>query len=379
MHSFGQTFAHSSQPMHLNQSMLCWPQYARGSSTFWYGYRWVTGFRPPGTRRLMPGMVTRVCLIVAIRGRTVPPIVPTLRRRDSASDLGDFIRVLALLHVHQLAFPRADEPALLRADPAAPLRLNLRAQFQEAIDHAEAFHVVPGIRGRGHLDRATHDAKVQGPRRVSFRPVEELADQAALERVQEGTARTALHGRVDVLLDPLHEVFRPEADDVRLFRPLDHPLRTSVPHAAGRSWSTRISGSLLTLRPRMFKTVSPPGFRLISPDENVLPSRLKGWARTTHIGVRDSSPPQEAHHGSSENRTPGFRRPCGSRAFFVARITSYTSAPHTRGSVSARSRPIPCSPEGAPWNRSSTASSKSSRRARILSKSAGSVGSNNGR
>src|SRR2546430_10207339 len=89
MHSFGQTFAHSSQPMHLNQSMLCWPRYARGSSTFWYGYRWVTGFRPPGTRRLMPGMVTRVCLIVAIRGRTVPPIVPTLRRRDSASDLGD--------------------------------------------------------------------------------------------------------------------------------------------------------------------------------------------------------------------------------------------------------------------------------------------------
>src|SRR5438309_3094392 len=346
MHSFGQTFAHSSQPMHLNQSMLCWPRYASGSSTFWYGYRWVTGFRPPGTGRLMPGTGTRVCLIVAMRGRTVPPIVPTLRRRDSASDLGDFIRVLALLHVHQLAFPRADEPALLRADPAAPLRLDLRAQFQEAvdqgfrpdgasrdedvrrnecvrtlhdavrvvirsaanralahrddplwlrhllvqatdgrsqlqrnravqqehvalprggaIDHAEPFHVVPGIRGRRHLDRATHDAKVQGPCGVSFRPVEELADQAALERVQQGTAGTALHRRVDVLLDPLHEVLRTEADDVRLFRPLDHPLWTSVPHAAGRSWSTRISGSLLTLRPRMFTTVSPPGFRPIS-------------------------------------------------------------------------------------------------------------------
>src|SRR5207244_7143279 len=134
MHSFGQTFAHSSQPMHLSQSMLCWPRYASGSSTFWYGYRWVTGFRPPGTRRLMPGMVTKVCLIVAMRGRTVPPIVPTLRRRDSASDLGDFIRVLALLHVHQLAFPRADAPALLRADLATPLGRDLRAPFQEPRD-----------------------------------------------------------------------------------------------------------------------------------------------------------------------------------------------------------------------------------------------------
>src|SRR5438034_7022144 len=137
MHSFGQTFGNSSQPMHLNQSMLCWPRYASGSSTFWYGYRWVTGFRPPGTRRLMPGMVTRVCLIVAMRGRTVPPIVPTLRRRGSASDLGDFIRVLALLHVHQLAFPRADKPALLRAHPTAPLRLDLRTQCREAVKQGQ--------------------------------------------------------------------------------------------------------------------------------------------------------------------------------------------------------------------------------------------------
>src|SRR5207247_7629978 len=134
MHSFGQTFAHSSQPMHLSRWMLFGPRYASGSSTVWYGYRWVTGFRPPGTRRLMPGMVTRVCLIVAMRGRTVPPIVPTLRRRGSASDLGDFIRVLALLHVHQLAFPRADKPALLRADPTAPLRPDPRAQFQAAVN-----------------------------------------------------------------------------------------------------------------------------------------------------------------------------------------------------------------------------------------------------
>src|SRR5437016_2170519 len=150
MHSFGQTFAHSSQPMHLNQSMLCWPRYASGSSTFWYGYRWVTGFRPPGTRRLMPGMVTRVCLIVAMSGRTVPPIVPTLRRLDSASDLGDFIRVLALLHVHQLTFPRADEPALLRADPAAPLRLDLRAELEEPVNQ--------GFRA----DRTAGDEDVRG-------------------------------------------------------------------------------------------------------------------------------------------------------------------------------------------------------------------------
>src|SRR5467141_3628296 len=345
MHSFGQTFAHSSQPMHLNQSMLCWPRYARGSSTFWYGYRWVTGFRPPGTRRLMPGMVTSVCLIVAMSGRTVPPIVPTFRRRGSASDLGDFIRVLTLLHVHQLAFPRAHETALLRPDPATPLRFDLRAQFQEpvdqglrphrasgeedvrghervrtfhdavgvvirpaanralthrndpfrfrhllvetsdrraqlqrnraiqqenialprggAIDHAESLHIVPWIRGRGHLNRATHDAEVEGPSRVSFCPIEEFAHKATLERIEEGTTRPALDRRVDVLLDPLHEILRTEADDVGLFRTLNHPLRTSVLHRAGRSRSTRISGSLLTLRPRMFTSVSPPGFRPI--------------------------------------------------------------------------------------------------------------------
>src|SRR5207302_1808896 len=123
----------------------------------------------------------------------------------------------------------------------------------------ETFHVVPGIRGRGHLDRATHDAKVQGPRGVSFRPVEELADQAALERVQQGTAGTALHGRVDVLLDPLHEVLRTEADDIRLFRPLDHRLRTSGPCRPGRvparSWPIPCTPDL----PQLIRsrTVSP--------------------------------------------------------------------------------------------------------------------------
>src|SRR2546430_17741038 len=92
----------------------------------------------------MRGVSKRACWSGDARGQGAPPIVPTLRRRDSASDLGDFIRVLALLHVHQLAFPRADEPALLRADPAAPLRLNLRAQFQEAVDQGLRPDRAPG-------------------------------------------------------------------------------------------------------------------------------------------------------------------------------------------------------------------------------------------
>src|SRR6267143_5036352 len=108
----------------------------------------------------MPGMVTSVCLIVAMSGRTVPPIVPTLRRRGSASDLGYFIRVLALLHVHQLALPRADETALLRPDPAAPLRLDLRAQFQESVDQGLRPHRATGdenVRGNECV-RTFHDA-----------------------------------------------------------------------------------------------------------------------------------------------------------------------------------------------------------------------------
>src|SRR5438093_13601686 len=88
-----------------------------------------------------------VCLIVAISGRTIPPTVPTFFR-DSASDLRDFIGVLALLHVHQLAFPRADEAALLRPDPTAPLGLDLRAEFQLSVDL--------GLRS----DRADGDADV---------------------------------------------------------------------------------------------------------------------------------------------------------------------------------------------------------------------------
>src|SRR6266571_4316681 len=181
MHSFGHTFAHSSQPMHLNQSMLCWPRYASGSSTFWYGYRWVTGFRPPGTRRLIPGIVTSACLIVASNGRTVPPIVPTLRRPWSGSDLGDFIRVLALLHVHQLALARAHEAALLRPHPSAPLGLDLRAQLEEAVDQ--------GLRPH----RAARDEDV------------------------------GRHERVRALDDGVRVVVRPAADRALAHR--DHPLR----------------------------------------------------------------------------------------------------------------------------------------------------------
>src|SRR3989441_1544704 len=363
MHSFGQTFAHSSHPMHLNQSMLCCARYARGSVTFGYGYRWVTGLRPPGTRRLIPGIVTSACLIVARSGRTVPPTVPTLRR-PLGSDLGDFIGVLALLHVHELPLARADEAALLRPDPTGALRLDLRAELQEAIDQrlrpyraagdedvrrhervralhdgvrvvvrpaadralahrddpfrlrhlfvqradrgpelegdravqqedvalarggpvddAEPLDVVAGIGGRGHLDRTTHDAEVQRPRGVPLRPVEELPDEASFEAFEDRTARAALHRRIDVLLDPLHEIFGSEADDVRLLRSLNHPITTSVVSPASRSRAARISGSLLTL-PSPFRIGKPSGsrrsWRLV---ENEPPGRLKGSERTSH-------------------------------------------------------------------------------------------------
>src|SRR3989442_11478904 len=332
MHSFGQTFAHSSHPMHLNQSMLCWPRNASGSSTFWYGYMWVTGLRPPGTIRLIPGIVTSACLIVARSGGTVPPTVPTLRR-PLASDLGDFIGVLALLHVHELALARADEAALLRPDPTGALRFDLRAELQEAIDQrlrphraagdedvrrhervralhdgvrvvvrpaadralphcddpfrlrhlfvqpadrgpelegdravqqedvtlarggavddAEPLDVVAGIGCRGHFDRAAHDAEVQRPRGVPLRPVEELPDEASLEPFEDGSARAALHRGIDVLLHPLDEILRAEADDVRLLRALDHSIWTPEVRPANRSRSARISGSLLTLPSRL--------------------------------------------------------------------------------------------------------------------------------
>src|SRR5207302_9206870 len=245
--------------------------------------------------------------------------------------LHDAVRVVIRSAANR-ALAHRDDPLRLRhllvqpTDGRSQLQRNRAVQQEHialprgrAIDHAETFHVVPGIRGRGHLDRATHDAKVQGPRGVSFRPVEELADEAALERVQEGTAGTALHGRVDVLLDPLHEVLRTEADDVRLFRPLDHRLWTSVPHAAGRSWSTRISGSLLTLRPRMFMTVSPPGsdrfplMKMYSPvGLKVRPVRLTSAFATRARPRRPTTGPRKT--GRRDSGGPAGRGPFSSHA-----------------------------------------------------------------
>src|SRR3989442_1023397 len=283
-------------------------------------------------RRLIPGIVTKACLIVASSGRTVPPIVPTFGP-DLASDLGDFIGVFALLHVHQLALARADEAALLRAHPAGPFRFDLRAQLEESVDeclrtdgtardedvrghervraldhrvrvvvrtaadralphrdhplgfrhllvqpahggpelqgdravqeedvalprgrtvdHPEPLDVVPRIRGRRHFDRAAHDPEVQRPGGVPFRPVEELPDEAAFQSFEDGPAGTAFHRGVDVLLDPLYEILRAEADDVRLFRALDHPIRTPEMRPATRSLDARISGPLLTLPSRL--------------------------------------------------------------------------------------------------------------------------------
>src|SRR3989441_1712447 len=397
MHSFGQTFAHSSHPMHLNQSMLCCARYARGSVTFGYGYRWVAGLRPPGTRRLIPGIVTSACLIVARSGRTVPPTVPTLRR-PLGSDLGDFIGVLALLHVHELALPRADEAALLRPDPTGALRLDLRAELQEAIDQrlrpyraagdedvrrhervralhdgvrvvvrpaadralahrddpfrlrhlfvqpadrgpelegdravqqedvalarggpvddAEPLDVVAGIGGRGHLDRTTHDAEVQRPRGVPLRPVEELPDEASFEAFEDRTARAALHRRIDVLLDPLHEIFGSEADDVRLLRSLNHPITTPVVSPASRSRAARISGSLLTL-PSPFRIGKPSGPRRSFASLKTNPPVGLKVRNVRHMGTRDSSPPHVAHHESVESMTPGFKRLRGSSASLI--------------------------------------------------------------
>src|SRR3990172_1982959 len=325
MHSLGQTFAQSSQPMHLNQSMLCCPRYASGSSTFWYGYRWVTGFRPPGTSRFRTGIVTTACLRVIHRGRTTPPRVRTLRGpARSASDLGDFIRVLSLSHVHELPLPGAHEAALLRADPAGFLRPDLRAELEEAVDEGlgpdgaagdedvrrdervgalhdavrvvvgaatdralshrddplrlrhllvqasdrgpelegdgaieeeyvdltgarpvddpEPLDVVPGGRGRRHLDRAAHDPEVEGPRRVPLRPVEELPDEAAFHLLKDLPARAALQGRVDVLRDPADKLLRLERVDVRLLRGLDH--RYLTPAAFARRTRVRLTDRL---------------------------------------------------------------------------------------------------------------------------------------
>src|SRR2546427_128613 len=75
------------------------------------------------------------------------------------SDLGDFIGVLALLHVHQLALARADQPPLLRPHPAGPFRLDLRAELQEAVDQGFRSHGTAGdedVRGDERVGPLDH-------------------------------------------------------------------------------------------------------------------------------------------------------------------------------------------------------------------------------
>src|SRR2546426_1665469 len=188
------------------------------------------------------------------------------------------------------------------------------------VDDAEPLDVVAGIGGRGHFDRTTHDAEVQRPRGVPFRPVEELPDEASLEAFEDGATRAALHRRIDVLLDPLHEIFRSEADDVRLLRSLNHPITTPVVSPAGRSRAARISGSLLTL-PSPFRIGKPPG-RVARGDslKTNPPVGLK-VRNVRHMGTRDSSPPHVAHHESVESMTPGFKRLRGSSASLIRSMT----------------------------------------------------------
>src|SRR3990170_5453150 len=297
MHSFGHTFAHSSHPMHLYQSIECCPRNAFGSSIRSYGYRTVTGFRL--------NAATSPCLRVTHSGRAIPRKRPTRPPFPGAAgpgspDLGDLIGVFAPLHVKDLAFARAHEPTLLRSHPSRLLGLDLLAELQESIDerlrphrasgdedvrgyervrtlhdrvrlevrpaadrafphrnlplrvrhllveppdrrpelqrnrtvqeedvtltrarsvdYAEPLDVIPRVARCRHLDRAAHDAEVQGPGRVPLRPVEEVSD----DRVEDPAERPLLERRVDVPVDPLHEVPRFQPYDVCVFSRLNH-------------------------------------------------------------------------------------------------------------------------------------------------------------
>src|SRR6266498_2759123 len=75
------------------------------------------------------------------------------------------------------------------------------------------------------------------------------SDDAALEPFEKRAAGSAFHRRVDILLDPLDEILRPQADNVRLFRTLDHGLIASVGGSVAFGRSPRMAESLLTLRP----------------------------------------------------------------------------------------------------------------------------------
>src|SRR3989442_14469339 len=113
-------------------------------------------------------------------------------------------------------------------DPADRLRGDTKALF----------------RGRGHLDRAAHDAEHQRPGRVAFRPVEEFAHQARLQPLEDSPTGPPFHPGVDILPDPLDEILRPQADDVRLLRALDHPIRTPELRPANRSPTSRATTPL---------------------------------------------------------------------------------------------------------------------------------------
>src|SRR3990170_5442430 len=146
MHSFGHTFAHSSHPMHLYQSITCCPRNDCGSSIFSYGYSRVTGGRPPGISLLMSGVVWRVCFIVASSGRRKLPRGGTVFPVTSismGSDGFDFIRVVPA-KLRELPLRRVHEAALLRLDPPAVLRLDLRAELEEPVDESLRAHGTTG-------------------------------------------------------------------------------------------------------------------------------------------------------------------------------------------------------------------------------------------
>src|SRR5207249_6574796 len=86
------------------------------------------------------------------------------------------------------------------------------------VDHPEPLSVVAGVARRRQLDRAAHNPEREGPRRVPLRPVEEVAHDG----IEDPPDRALLQWDVDVAVDPLHEVLGLQADDVRLFRRLDH-------------------------------------------------------------------------------------------------------------------------------------------------------------
>src|SRR6266568_3383878 len=190
MHSFGHTFAHSSHPIHLYQSITCWPRNEAGSSIFSYGYRRVTGTRPPGTSRLMIGVVWRVCFIVAFIGFQKEPrgrLWPT--GGSVGSDRFDFIRVLPA-ELRELPPRRIHEPALLRLDPAALLRLDLRAELQEPVDQRLGSHRASGNEDVCRDERvgALHDAVRVGVRAAADRALPHRDDPLRLRHLLEQAA-----------------------------------------------------------------------------------------------------------------------------------------------------------------------------------------------